>query len=109
MCLSFDHRIIDGMMAGQFPGRSRSDSRSGRQVASSCEHAAAPPDGDTSWIRVRVTEGENFKGLEAIVRSGRLHTVCERRGARTSLTVGSKDGDIHDPRRRLHAAAGSVR
>ena len=30
-----------------------------------------------SWIRVRVTEGENFKDLKQIVRSGRLHTVCE--------------------------------
>ncbi|GAC1505807.1 MAG: lipoyl synthase [Candidatus Dormibacteraceae bacterium] len=34
---------------------------------------AAVPD----WIRVRVTEGENFKDLKQIVRSGRLHTVCE--------------------------------
>ncbi len=30
-----------------------------------------------SWIRVRVTEGENFKELKQMVRSGRLHTVCE--------------------------------
>ena len=30
-----------------------------------------------SWIRVRVTEGENFKDLKQMVRSGRLHTVCE--------------------------------
>ena len=29
------------------------------------------------WIRVRVTEGENFKDLKRMVRSGRLHTVCE--------------------------------
>jgi len=29
------------------------------------------------WIRVRVTEGENFKELKQMVRSGRLHTVCE--------------------------------
>ena len=29
------------------------------------------------WIRVRVTEGENFKDLKQMVRSGRLHTVCE--------------------------------
>ena len=30
-----------------------------------------------SWIRVRVTEGENFKDLKQVVRSRRLHTVCE--------------------------------
>ena len=30
-----------------------------------------------SWIRVRVTEGENFQDLKQMVRSGRLHTVCE--------------------------------
>ena len=30
-----------------------------------------------SWIRVKVTEGENFKELKQMVRSGRLHTVCE--------------------------------
>ncbi len=30
-----------------------------------------------SWIRVRVTEGENFKELKQMVRSSRLHTVCE--------------------------------
>jgi lipoyl synthase len=30
-----------------------------------------------SWIRVRVTEGENFKELKQMVRGGRLHTVCE--------------------------------
>jgi lipoic acid synthetase len=30
-----------------------------------------------AWIRVRATEGENFKDLKQIVRSGRLHTVCE--------------------------------
>jgi len=29
------------------------------------------------WIRVRVTEGENFKELKQMVRGGRLHTVCE--------------------------------
>jgi lipoyl synthase len=29
------------------------------------------------WIRVRVTEGESFKELKQIVRTGRLHTVCE--------------------------------
>jgi lipoic acid synthetase len=29
------------------------------------------------WIRVRVTEGENFKDLKQMVRAGRLHTVCE--------------------------------
>jgi lipoic acid synthetase len=29
------------------------------------------------WIRVRVTESENFKELKQMVRSGRLHTVCE--------------------------------
>jgi lipoic acid synthetase len=29
------------------------------------------------WIRVRVTEGDNFKDLKQMVRSGRLHTVCE--------------------------------
>jgi lipoic acid synthetase len=29
------------------------------------------------WIRVRVTEGENFRDLKQMVRSGRLHTVCE--------------------------------
>src|SRR4030088_3665795 len=29
------------------------------------------------WIRVRVTEGENFKKLKQIVKGSRLHTVCE--------------------------------
>jgi lipoic acid synthetase len=29
------------------------------------------------WIRVRVTEGENFRDLKQMVRTGRLHTVCE--------------------------------
>jgi lipoyl synthase len=29
------------------------------------------------WIRVRVTEGENFKELKQLVRGSRLHTVCE--------------------------------
>ena len=29
------------------------------------------------WIRVRVTEGDNFKELKQIVRGSRLHTVCE--------------------------------
>jgi lipoyl synthase len=29
------------------------------------------------WIRVRVTESENFKDLKQMVRRGRLHTVCE--------------------------------
>ena len=30
-----------------------------------------------SWIRIRVTEGENFKELKQIVKGSRLHTVCE--------------------------------
>jgi len=34
--------------------------------------SAIPP-----WIRVRVSEGENFKELKQMVRAGRLHTVCE--------------------------------
>jgi lipoic acid synthetase len=29
------------------------------------------------WIRIRVTEGENFKELKQIVKGSRLHTVCE--------------------------------
>jgi lipoic acid synthetase len=29
------------------------------------------------WIRVRVSEGENFKELKGIVQQQRLHTVCE--------------------------------
>src|SRR2546428_8188245 len=29
------------------------------------------------WIRVRVTEGGNFKELKQIVQGRRLHTVCE--------------------------------
>ena len=29
------------------------------------------------WIRVRVTEGGNFKELKQIVQGKRLHTVCE--------------------------------
>jgi lipoyl synthase len=29
------------------------------------------------WIRVRVTEGDNFKELKQIVAGRRLHTVCE--------------------------------
>ncbi|TMC98434.1 MAG: lipoyl synthase [Chloroflexi bacterium] len=35
------------------------------------------PQAIPSWIRVRVTEGENFKDLKQIVRGSRLHTVCE--------------------------------
>jgi lipoic acid synthetase len=30
-----------------------------------------------SWIRVRVSEGENFKELKQLVQQSRLHTVCE--------------------------------
>jgi len=30
-----------------------------------------------SWIRIRVTESENFKELKQIVKGSRLHTVCE--------------------------------
>jgi len=29
------------------------------------------------WIKVRVSEGENYKELKELVRSQRLHTVCE--------------------------------
>jgi lipoic acid synthetase len=29
------------------------------------------------WIRVRVSEGENFKQLKGLVQDRRLHTVCE--------------------------------
>ena len=29
------------------------------------------------WIKVRVTEGENYKELKALVKGQRLHTVCE--------------------------------
>ena len=29
------------------------------------------------WIRIRVTEGGNFKELKQIVQGRRLHTVCE--------------------------------
>src|SRR5258708_9221277 len=29
------------------------------------------------WIRIRVTEGGNFKDLKQIVQGRRLHTVCE--------------------------------
>jgi len=29
------------------------------------------------WIRVRVSEGENFKELKGLVQERRLHTVCE--------------------------------
>ena len=29
------------------------------------------------WIRVKVTEGGNFKELKTIVQGRRLHTVCE--------------------------------
>ena len=39
--------------------------------------AALRPTPIPPWIRVRVTEGENFKALKQIVRDGRLHTVCE--------------------------------
>ena len=35
------------------------------------------PQSIPSWIRVRVTEGENFKDLKQIVRGRNLHTVCE--------------------------------
>jgi lipoic acid synthetase len=35
------------------------------------------PSAIPSWIRVRASEGENFKDLKQMVRSGRLHTVCE--------------------------------
>jgi lipoic acid synthetase len=35
------------------------------------------PSAIPSWIRVRVSEGENFKDLKQMVRAGRLHTVCE--------------------------------
>jgi len=30
-----------------------------------------------SWIRVRVTEGDNFKDLKQLVQGRHLHTVCE--------------------------------
>src|SRR5438046_4316876 len=35
------------------------------------------PQAIPSWIRMRVTESENFKDLKQIVRGSRLHTVCE--------------------------------
>jgi lipoyl synthase len=39
--------------------------------------AALTPGPIPSWIRIKVTEGENFKELKLMVRSGHLHTVCE--------------------------------
>jgi len=39
--------------------------------------APLTPQAIPSWIRVRVTEGENFKELKQMVRGSRLHTVCE--------------------------------
>ncbi|MFI4972795.1 MAG: radical SAM protein, partial [Hyphomicrobiales bacterium] len=30
-----------------------------------------------SWIRIRVSEGENFKDLKELVQGRHLHTVCE--------------------------------
>ena len=29
------------------------------------------------WIRVKVTEGDNFKDLKQMVQGAKLHTVCE--------------------------------
>ncbi|HEY1420942.1 MAG TPA: lipoyl synthase [Candidatus Dormibacteraeota bacterium] len=35
------------------------------------------PEPIPEWIRVRVTEGENFKDLKQLVQARNLHTVCE--------------------------------
>src|SRR6202051_870558 len=42
------------------------------------------------WIRVRVAEGENFKDLKQVVRSGRLHTVCEEARCPNILDCGTR-------------------
>src|SRR6266511_6455119 len=40
ICLSFDHRIIDGMMAGQFMNTVKKRLKNGPPVAFGCEHGA---------------------------------------------------------------------
>ena len=39
--------------------------------------SALKPGPIPSWIRVRVTEGDNFKDLKQLVQARNLHTVCE--------------------------------
>src|ERR1700736_6105219 len=51
------------------------DARYDPPVSSSPQPLSPTPIPD--WIRVRVTEGENFKELKQMVRGSRLHTVCE--------------------------------
>src|SRR3989454_3097717 len=42
------------------------------------------------WIRVRVTEGANFKELKQIVQGRRLHTVCEEARCPTIFDCGNR-------------------
>ena len=39
------------------------------------------------WIKVKVTEGESFKELKALVAQRNLHTVCEEARRASSQTV----------------------
>jgi 2-oxoisovalerate dehydrogenase E2 component (dihydrolipoyl transacylase) len=88
MCLSFDHRIIDGMMAGSSSPRSRRASRNGRPRASSCEHQRAVDAGaNPSWIRVR-DRGRELQRAQA-ARARKICTPSARRGARTSSIAGT--------------------
>ncbi len=41
------------------------------------ETAPRVPGPIPSWIRIKVSEGENFKELKSLVTQRRLHTVCE--------------------------------
>jgi lipoic acid synthetase len=49
----------------------------GRQHPAVSTGAPLTPAPIPPWIRVRVTEGANFKELKQIVRGRHLHTVCE--------------------------------
>ena len=53
------------------------DAAASRGPARPPSHPIQPARRIPEWIRVRVSEGENFKQLKQLVRERRLHTVCE--------------------------------
>ena len=56
------------------------------------------------WIRVRFPGGERFMEVKRLLREQGLHTVCEEaRCPNIGECFNARHGDLHDPRRHLHA------
>jgi len=111
----------DQMWSKGFSPCSEPQAASGRVLSyevdrSTYGHAWSNPPGRRAAPRAqaRLAQGEGagiprYVDLKRLMGELRLNTVCEERTVRTSASAGTTHGDVHDPRRRLHAARAVLR